>query len=89
LTHYPNELSGGESQRVAIARAIINEPTLLLADEPTGNLDSQVGREIMSLFLSLNEQMRMTLILVTHDPQIAQYAERILFLKDGKLQPGL
>jgi putative ABC transport system ATP-binding protein len=82
--HFPNQLSGGEQQRVAIARAIINEPLIILADEPTGNLDSQSGREIMKLFKKLNHQGK-TLVVVTHEAEIAQYAQRIIKIKDGEI----
>jgi len=78
----PNQLSGGEQQRVAIARAVINEPELLLADEPTGQLDSKTATEIMSLLVKMNEQGK-TVILVTHDLHIAEYAKRIIYIKDG------
>jgi len=85
MTHRPPELSGGERQRVAIARALVNEPSLLLADEPTGNLDSKTGQEILNLFHKLHEGGN-TIIMVTHDSNVAQQTERILFLKDGKLE---
>jgi len=85
MDHRPPELSGGERQRVAIARALVNEPSLILADEPTGNLDSKTGQEILNLFHKLHE-IGNTIIMVTHDSNVAQQTERILFLKDGKLE---
>jgi putative ABC transport system ATP-binding protein len=81
--HAPNELSGGQQQRVAIARAIVNEPAILLADEPTGALDSKTGEEIMELFQKLHREQRQTVILVTHDPHVAQHTDRIIKLSDG------
>src|SRR5690606_1389524 len=83
--HYPSELSGGEQQRVAIARAFANEPLILLADEPTGNLDSKNGRHILDLMLDLHKKHRMTLLLVTHDESIAATAERQIVLSDGRI----
>jgi ABC-type lipoprotein export system ATPase subunit len=86
LDHRPSELSGGEQQRTALARALINRPKLLLADEPTGNLDSRTGTEIMNLIREFNESLGMTVVMVTHERALAgQYAERLIFLADGKL----
>ncbi len=83
--HKPSELSGGEQQRVAIARALANDPDIILADEPTGNLDTKTGKEIMDLFTHLHEDHKKTMIVITHDENIAKYAGRIIKLVDGKL----
>lgn len=86
LNHRPTELSGGEQQRAALARALINQPQVLLADEPTGNLDSHTGTEIMNLIRECNESLRMTVVMVTHEHALAErYAKRMIFLADGKL----
>ena len=82
--HHPNQLSGGQQQRVAIARALVNRPSLLLADEPTGNLDSQTSIEIMGVFQKLNDQ-GITIIMVTHELDIARYTKRMVILRDGKI----
>jgi putative ABC transport system ATP-binding protein len=84
LDHQPSELSGGQQQRVAIARALVTQPALLLADEPTGNLDSRTSIEVMALFQALNEQ-GITVIIVTHEPDIAQYAHRVIDVRDGRI----
>jgi len=84
--HKPNELSGGQSQRVAIARALINNPSLILADEPTGNLDSTTKREIMQLLLQLNHERGITIAMVTHEPDMAAYARKIIQFRDGRIQ---
>jgi len=86
IRHRPVELSGGEQQRVALARALINQPSILLADEPTGNLDSRTGTEVMELIRGLNESLNMTVVLVTHERDLAEkYADRLVFLADGKI----
>src|SRR3989338_6443507 len=84
MEHRPSELSGGQQQRVAIARALANEPEVIFADEPTGNLDSKASMIIMDLLKALHEKEKKTLVVVTHDKQVAKYAERIIMLKDGK-----
>jgi ABC-type lipoprotein export system ATPase subunit len=83
--HKPGELSGGEQQRVAIARALVNEPEIILADEPTGNLDRKTGREVLDYLLSVNERLSSTLILVTHDPEIGDIGVRKMKMVDGEL----
>ena len=83
--HHPNQLSGGQQQRVAIARALLNDPAILLADEPTGNLDSRTSIEVMDIFQRLKEERGITIVLITHEPQVAEYGSRIIRFKDGRV----
>ena len=85
MYHRPSQLSGGQQQRIAIARAIVNNPDIILADEPTGNLDTKSGREIISIFKNLNEQLKVTVVLITHDPSIAMQANRVIKILDGSI----
>ena len=85
INHLPNELSGGQQQRVSIGRALLNKPTVILADEPTGNLDSKNSKEIMELLKAANEKYKQTIIMVTHDQELAKYAKRIITIEDGKI----
>jgi putative ABC transport system ATP-binding protein len=86
LGHHPNQLSGGQQQRVAIARALVNQPKLLLADEPTGNLDTRTSIEVMGIFQRLSDERGLTIVLVTHEPDIAEYGTRIVGFRDGRVR---
>jgi ABC-type lipoprotein export system ATPase subunit len=86
LDHHPSQLSGGQQQRVAIARSLVNQPRLLFADEPTGNLDSRTSKEVLEMFQRLNEEEGITIILVTHDPGVAEHAKRVIRMRDGRIE---
>ncbi len=88
INHRPSELSGGEQQRVAIARALVKNPPLILADEPTGNLDSRSGEEVIKILIGLHAEQNITMIMITHDRKIADYCQRIIFIKDGQIVTG-
>jgi ABC-type lipoprotein export system ATPase subunit len=88
LDHEPSQLSGGQQQRVAIARALINRPPVLLADEPTGNLDSRTSGEVLEMFQHLNREEGITIVLVTHDPEVARHAQRVIRIHDGVIRDG-
>ena len=87
LNHKPRALSGGEQQRVAIARAIVNHPALLLADEPTGNLDTENSNAVLSVLRDLNERLKQTILMITHNPEAAAFAHRIVKMRDGRVEP--
>ncbi len=89
IDHHPSQLSGGQQQRVAIARALINQPQIVFADEPTGNLDSKTSREILQMFQNLSEEDGITVVLVTHDPGVAHYARRVIRISDGAIAEGI
>jgi len=86
MDHHPGQMSGGQQQRVAIARALINNPALLLADEPTGNLDSATTVEILEMFVKLNEEQGLTIVIVTHEPDVGSYCGRIIRMRDGRIE---